>query len=152
MSLFFGQPSQRKNKGCRNQSKRGKPSRSKLNSVATAHEQLATWSLFFFLIYVVVKPASHQRRNRKRKRKKKENFVFLVLVLRLRLCQKSSSVKRQNVSAITLRLCLRRQCEAGLSKDRIVTSQVKWTTCICYFGGQFGDVFRTIGTVMAWQK
>ena len=29
-SRFFGQPSQRKNKGCRNQSKRGKPS---------AHEQ-----------------------------------------------------------------------------------------------------------------
>ena len=29
---------------------------------------------------------------------KKENFVFLVLVLRL--CQKSSSVKQQNVSAI----------------------------------------------------
>ena len=43
-----------------------------------------------------------EKRNRKRKRKKKENFVFLVLVLRLRLrlCQKSSSVKRQNVSAI----------------------------------------------------
>ena len=47
------QPSQRKNKGCRKQSIGGKPSRSKLNSVATAHEQLATWS-FFFLIYVVV--------------------------------------------------------------------------------------------------
>ena len=43
-----------------------------------------------------------EKRNRKRKRKKKENFVFFVLGLRLRLrlCQKSSSVKRQNVSAI----------------------------------------------------
>ena len=70
---------------------------------------------------------------------KKGKFVFLVLVLRLRLrlCQKSSSVKRQNVSAIVsaiyeppclcrlcssvkrlrlrLRLCLRRWCEAGFT-------------------------------------
>ena len=54
--------------------------------------------------------------NRKCKRKKKENFVFLVLVLRLRLrlCQNSSSVKRENVSAIVNARyeppCLRRLC------------------------------------------
>ena len=57
-----------------------------------------------------------EKRNRKRKRKKKENFIFLVLVLRLQLrsCQKSSSVKRQDVSAIVSAgyelLCLRRLC------------------------------------------
>ena len=44
--------------------------------------------------------SSVKREKRTRKRKKTENFVFLALVLRLRLCQKSSSVKRQNVSAI----------------------------------------------------
>ena len=47
-SQFFGQPSQKKNKGCRNQSKQGKPSRSKLNSVATAHEQLISNLVFCF--------------------------------------------------------------------------------------------------------
>ena len=46
MSQFFGQQIQRKSKGCRNQSKRGKPSHSKLNSGATAHEQLAIRSFF----------------------------------------------------------------------------------------------------------
>ena len=57
-----------------------------------------------------------EKRNRKRKRKKKENFGFFVLVLRLRLCQKSSSVKRQNVSAIVSARykpsCLRRLCSS----------------------------------------
>ena len=64
------------------------------------------------------KKSSVKREKRNRKRKKKENFVFLVLVLslRLRLCQKSSSVKRQNVSAIVSAIyeppCLCRLCSS----------------------------------------
>ena len=64
------------------------------------------------------KKSSVKREKRNHKRKKKENFVFLVLVvrLRLRLCQKSSSVKRQNVSAIVSARyeppCLRRLCSS----------------------------------------
>ena len=65
-------------------------------------------------LYNNTKKSSVKREKRNRKRKKKENFVFLVLVLRL--CQKSSSVKRQNVSAIVSARyeppCLRRLCSS----------------------------------------
>ena len=89
------------------------------------------WGVANFFWHLKISPAP-QRRKRKRntkkssvkrekcnrKRKKKENFVFLVLVLhlQLRLCQKSSSVKRQNVNAIVSArykpFCLRRLCSS----------------------------------------
>ena len=46
VTVFWSAKS-KENKGCKNQSKRGKQSRSILNRITTAHKQLATWSFFF---------------------------------------------------------------------------------------------------------